>query len=51
MIGLAALAVIAVMVAGVHFLRTARDSLSMVLAAVVGLAMTFGPYGPTILGH
>ena len=51
MIGLAALAVTAVMVAGVHFLRTARDSLSMVLAAVVGLAMTFGPYVPTILGH
>lgn len=38
-----ALAVTAVMVGVVHALRTNRDRLSMLLAVVVGLIMTFGP--------
>lgn len=38
-----ALAVTGVLVGLAHALRTARDSLSMVLAGVVGLLMTFGP--------
>lgn len=37
------LGVTAVMMAVVHVLRTSRDGLSMLLAAVVGLLMTFGP--------
>lgn len=38
-----ALGVTAIMVGVVHALRTNRDRLSMVLAVVVGLVMTFGP--------
>lgn len=38
-----ALAVTALMVGVAHAMRTARDGLSMVLAGVVGLLMTFGP--------
>ena len=49
LVGVLALAVTAVLVGVVHALRTARDGLSMGLAAVVGLLMTFGPYLPMIL--
>lgn len=38
-----ALAVTALMVGVAHAMRTTRDGLSMVLAGVVGLLMTFGP--------
>ncbi|PFG27333.1 hypothetical protein [Corynebacterium renale] len=38
-----ALAVTALMVGVAHAMRTSRDGLSMVLAGVVGLLMTFGP--------
>ncbi|MBZ8177624.1 hypothetical protein GP475_01870 [Corynebacterium poyangense] len=43
LVAVMAVAVTAVMVAIVHALRTARDGLSMALAAIVGLLMTFGP--------
>ena len=49
LVAVLALAVTAVLVGVVHALRTARDGLSMGLAAVVGLLMTFGPYLPMIL--
>ncbi len=48
-VGLLALAVTGVMVAVVHALRTSRDGLSMVLAGVVGLVMTFGPLAIMVL--
>ncbi|MBC3186708.1 hypothetical protein H7347_09050 [Corynebacterium sp. zg-331] len=46
LVGMLALAVIGVMVGVVHALRTARDGVSMSLAAVVGFLMTFGPHIP-----
>lgn len=49
LVAVLALTVTAVLVGVVHALRTARDGLSMGLAAVVGLLMTFGPYLPMIL--
>ncbi|AIG63589.1 hypothetical protein CATYP_01600 [Corynebacterium atypicum] len=48
LVGILALAVTGVFVGVAHALRTARDGLSMVLAGVVGLLMTFGPYLPLI---
>lgn len=42
-VGLLGLAVTGAMVGLAHALRTDRDSLSMVLAAIVGLVLTFGP--------
>ncbi len=38
-----AIAVTALMAALVHVLRTNRDGISMTLAAIVGLVLTFGP--------
>lgn len=43
LVGLLAIAVTLGMVGIVHALRTSRDGFSMVLAAIVGLVMTFGP--------
>lgn len=45
-VGVLALVVTGVAVGLVHALRTTRDGLSMALAGVVGLAMTFGPLIP-----
>ncbi|HHT59432.1 CPBP family intramembrane metalloprotease, partial [Corynebacterium stationis] len=42
-VSILALVVTGAMVGIVHALRTARDSVSMTLAAVVGLVLTFGP--------
>ena len=42
-VSILALVVTGAMVGIVHALRTARDSISMTLAAVVGLVLTFGP--------
>ncbi|WP_052097772.1 hypothetical protein [Corynebacterium camporealensis] len=42
-VGLLAIGVTAAMVGIVHALRTDRDGLSMGLAGVVGLVLTFGP--------
>ena len=42
-VSILALVVTGAMVGIVHALRTARDSVSMILAAVVGLVLTFGP--------
>lgn len=44
LVAVMAVAVIALMVAVVHVLRTARDGFSMVLAGIVGVLMTFGPF-------
>lgn len=49
LVGVLAIAVTGIMVGVVHALRTARDGVSMSLAAVVGLLMTFGPYIPHML--
>lgn len=43
LVGIAALVVTAGMVVGTKLLRTASDGLSMTLAGLVGLIMTFGP--------
>src|SRR5699024_1941865 len=42
-VSILALVVTGAMVGVVHALRTARDSVSMTLAAIVGLVLTFGP--------
>ncbi|MEK0377678.1 hypothetical protein WNN44_03325, partial [Corynebacterium mastitidis] len=49
LVGVLAVAVTGIMVGVVHALRTARDGVSMALAAVVGVLMTFGPYIPHML--
>lgn len=49
LVGVLAVAVTGIMVGVVHALRTARDGISMGLAAVVGFLMTFGPYIPHML--
>ncbi|KQB84423.1 hypothetical protein [Corynebacterium oculi] len=49
LVGALAVAVTGIMVGVVHALRTARDGISMTLAAVVGFLMTFGPYIPHAL--
>lgn len=43
LVSILALVVSGAMVGVVHALRTARDSVSMTLAGVVGLVLTFGP--------
>ena len=43
LVGILALAVTAAMVGVIHALRTSRDTLSMGLAVVVGLVLSFGP--------
>ncbi|MEJ4100579.1 hypothetical protein V5S96_09465 [Corynebacterium mastitidis] len=49
LVGVLAVAVTGIMVGVVHALRTVRDGVSMALAAVVGVLMTFGPYIPHML--